>query len=73
VTVYDVLGFPLIYKAAQGMLAPGMKQILTDRLRKAVAAIPASARSLDVGCGPASWLTYLGMNPVGLDLHRCTP
>jgi hypothetical protein len=37
VTFYDVLGFPLIYKAAQVMLAPGMKQIPTGRLRKAVA------------------------------------
>lgn len=70
-SIYQVLEMPVIYKAAQAVLAPGMKQIVTERLREATADIPTSAFILDVGCGPRSWLSYLGRQPVGLDL--CHP
>jgi ubiquinone/menaquinone biosynthesis C-methylase UbiE len=69
-TIYQILEMPIIYKTAQAILAPGMKQIVTEQLRQAVQDVPAGARTLDVGCGPASWLSYLGMQPVGLDLSH---
>lgn len=66
--IYQILETPAIYQAAQAVLAPGMRQILTKRLRVAVSDLPAGARILDVGCGPSSWLSYLGLQPIGLDL-----
>ena len=69
-SVYKILEAPIIYKTAQAMLAPGMKQVVTERLQKVLGNLPNGARILDVGCGPISWLLYLGMQPIGLDLSH---
>ncbi len=66
-TIYEILELPIIYKTAQKILAPGMKKIVTEQLRGAVGDVSSNSRILDVGCGPASWLSPLGMQPVGLD------
>ena len=36
-SIYKILEAPIVYKTAQAMLAPGMKQIVTERLRQALA------------------------------------
>jgi SAM-dependent methyltransferase len=66
--LYRVLEMPLVYRTAQFVLAPGMDRIVTDLLSRTFARIPTPATSLDVGCGPSSWLWKFGMKPVGLDL-----
>ena len=67
---HRLLEFPAIYRAAQALLAPGMDQILTNQLQRAMTSIPTPVRTLDVGCGPSSWLWKLGVQPVGLDLSH---
>jgi SAM-dependent methyltransferase len=67
-SIYKILEAPIIYKTAQAMLAPGMKQVVTERLRQVLGNLPNGSRILDVGCGPSSWLSYLGTQPIGLDL-----
>jgi len=68
--IYDILTIPLIYRTAQVVLAPGMRRIVTARLRQVLERVPAQNRILDVGCGPSSWLSPLGMQPVGLDVSH---
>lgn len=66
--VYGLLGIPAVYRASQAVLAPGMDVILERELKPAVAEISKSARVLDVGCGPASWLRKFAIRPVGVDI-----
>jgi SAM-dependent methyltransferase len=73
VNAYRVLEIPLVYRTAQAVLAPGMDRIVSDRLSRTLARIPAPATVLDVGCGPSSWLWKFDIRPVGLDMcHRYT-
>jgi SAM-dependent methyltransferase len=67
-SIYRLLEMPLVYRAAQFVLAPGMDRIVGELLSRTFARIQSPALSLDVGCGPVSWLWKFGMNPVGLDL-----
>ncbi len=67
---HRVLEFPAIYRAAQVLLAPGMEHILTDRLQRALMNIQTPVRTLDVACGPSSWLWKVGIQPIGLDLSH---
>lgn len=66
--LYRVLEMPLVYRASQFVFAPGMDRIVTELLSRTFARIPTPATVLDVGCGPSSWLSKLGIKPVGLDL-----
>ena len=66
--LYRILEIPFIYRTAQFVLAPGMDRIVTELLSRAFAGIPPPAATLDVGCGPVSWLWRFGMRPLGLDL-----
>ena len=67
-TLYKVLEVPLVYRASQFIIAPGMDGIVTELLSRTFSQMPAPARVLDVGCGPSSWLWKFGMKPLGLDL-----
>lgn len=67
VRVHAVLERPLVYEAAQMILAPGARRRLTTLVGDLLATRPAG-RLLDVGCGPDSWLVRAGARPVGLDL-----
>jgi SAM-dependent methyltransferase len=58
---------PLVYRASQSVLAPGARGALTVTLRKWAEGHEIGDAVLDVGCGPRSWLTALGVRPVGVD------
>jgi SAM-dependent methyltransferase len=67
---HQLLEFPAIYRAAQVLLAPGMDHILTNQIQRVMTSIQAPEGTLDVGCGPSSWLWKLGVQPIGLDLSH---
>ncbi len=65
--LYRILNWPPVYTVSQFLLAPGAQLLMTRRLRAIARRVPAGRRILDVGCGPASWLFRIGLDPVGLD------
>lgn len=64
---HKVLKWPSAYAASQWVLAPGAQFFLKRKLRSALKGAPPGDRVLDVGSGPASWLSRIGLDPVGLD------
>jgi len=66
-SLYGLLDHPALYRATRLLLAPGAEsgigRVVEDLLRE----LPAPGRTLDVGCGPWSWLFSWGLNPVGID------
>ena len=65
--IYRILDAPWIYRLAQVLLAPGGEAAVVRKLRRELTSISASGSALDVGCGPASWLWRVGLDPLGLD------
>lgn len=66
-SLYRVLEHPWVYAFSQWLLAPGAKLTVTRTIRRLLAQLPASSLVLDVGCGPSSWLSRMGLRPVGVD------
>lgn len=67
--IYRILNIPIVYRAAQMILASGAEKNLLRRLQALVATLPMDGPLLDIGCGPESWLFKLGYDPVGLDIE----
>jgi ubiquinone/menaquinone biosynthesis C-methylase UbiE len=65
---YRLLNRPIIYRAAQFILAPGRYRLLDAAITELLTILPPAAVLLDVGCGPSSQLQRLGLQPVGVDL-----
>lgn len=65
--IYRVLEVPWVYGLAQVVLAPGQHRLLTRIFRQTARELPEARRTLDVGCGPSSWLWRIGTRPFGLD------
>ena len=68
--LHKLLDSPSIYTLAQSVLAPGAEKRIAQKLTALAERVPNSARLLDLGCGPCSWLWKLGWQPVGLDLSH---
>jgi ubiquinone/menaquinone biosynthesis C-methylase UbiE len=68
--IYDILEQPWIYRLAQLLLAPGADRTLTRELASLLRSLPSSQRLLDIGCGPRSWLSHVGLHPVGADFSH---
>lgn len=66
--VYSLLDRSLIYRLSQVLFAPGATKAISRKINSLLAELPFSVRTLDVGCGPASWLWRVGVRPIGLDL-----
>ncbi len=66
--IYRVLNAPWVYWTARFVAAPGSATQLKRRMRRMVRQMPPAQRVLDVACGPASWLTSCGIEPIGVDL-----
>jgi SAM-dependent methyltransferase len=66
--LYSILDRPWAFRFARKVLAPGAEHALTGHIREMLSSLPAGDPLLDLGCGPRSWLFYLGLRPVGLDL-----
>jgi SAM-dependent methyltransferase len=67
--LYSILDRPWVYALAQKLLAPGAEHALTHHIREMLSSLPIGDPLLDLGCGPQSWLSCLGLTPVGLDLN----
>ena len=68
ISPYRLLDFPVVYKAAFGLLAPGMSAALVRMTKDLVSRGGLREPVLDVGCGPDSLLQRVGMDPVGVDI-----
>jgi SAM-dependent methyltransferase len=66
--LYDILEYPMVYRCIQALLAPGQDSDMVELLHSLPPAF-AAGRTLDVGCGPSSWLNRIGIRPVGLDVN----
>ena len=66
--MYRLLDHPAVYRLSQNVLAPGGERIYTDHLNRLLKRLPGAAHLLDVGSGPESWLSRVGLNPIGLDV-----
>jgi len=66
----SVLDISWIYRLLQAVFAPGAEKAIRREIAVLFKKLPPVDSILDVGCGPASYLWFLGLNPVGLDLSR---
>src|ERR671929_73278 len=71
--MYQILDNPIIYRISQAVFAPGAHELIPRHLRALYRQLPRvdgeAGLLLDAGCGPWSWLSTLGLHPVGLDLN----
>src|SRR5262245_29201973 len=67
--LYSILDRPWVYEFARKLLAPGTEHALARHIGEMLSSLPPGDPLLDLGCGPKSWLSCLGLNPVGLDLN----
>jgi SAM-dependent methyltransferase len=65
---YRILDRPAVYALAQNIFAPGQDTRITQRIRDMLSDLPEGGSLLDLGCGPQSWLTRVGLKPCGLDI-----
>lgn len=65
---YRILDRPAAYALAQNIFAPGQDTRITQRIRDILSKLPEGGCLLDLGCGPQSWLTKVGLKPYGLDI-----
>jgi SAM-dependent methyltransferase len=68
-SLYRVLDHPFVYTAAQHVFAPGATAGLTRYIGELLETLPPDEPLLDVGCGPRSWLSRVGRQPVGVDIE----
>jgi len=68
--LYRLLERPGLYRLSQLLLAPGAENNITEKVRLLLEQLPPARRTLDVGCGPSSFLWRLGLHPIGLDLSH---
>lgn len=66
--LFRALEWPPVYRFAQAVLAPGAHSLLTRELRSVADRLHSGGPILDVGCGPTTWLSGIGLHPIGLDL-----
>ena len=66
--VYRILDRPAVYRFVQWFLGPRGERDTTEGLQRAWRAQPDAKRVIDVGCGPASLLWRIGVQPIGLDV-----
>ncbi len=66
--LYRLLENPTIYKLSQILLGPGAERAITRKIISLQELLPVTKLTLDVGCGPSSWLRRVGGHPVGLDI-----
>lgn len=66
--LYRALNQPWIYKLIEAILAPDGRDSFNRKIRKTIESFPTVKSYLDVGCGPRSWLTDLGLHTIGMDI-----
>lgn len=69
-SVYDVLDFPLVYRAAGHLFAPMGAYNLGRKFERIFAERPEIEKVLDVGCGPRFLLEATGLALVGVDISE---
>ena len=67
-SLYQLLDYPIVYRATQALLAPGGVWMFDRLIAGMLADLPVEAPLIDVGCGPDSLLARQGVDPIGLDL-----
>lgn len=68
ISPYQLLDYPWLYKLSQRVLAPGAQLDISRKIQETLSRLPTAGRWLDVGCGPASWLSRWGLKPLGVDI-----
>ncbi len=63
-----MLNIPWVYSLSQFLIAPGFKRIMKREIQEALRTLPSGNTLLDVGCGPSSYLWWMGLRPVGIDI-----
>jgi SAM-dependent methyltransferase len=63
-----LLDLPWVYRLQTAIFAPGAEAAIVRRIAALLAQLPPAGRLLDVGCGPHSWLSRVGLHPVGADV-----
>lgn len=66
-SIWQILEHPLIYKLSQAILGPGAHENIIAEIKKLLTLGLTDGRSLDIGCGPSSFLWQVNVFPVGLD------
>jgi ubiquinone/menaquinone biosynthesis C-methylase UbiE len=66
--IYRLLDHPSVYRLSQSMLAPGGERMFINHIGQLLKSQPQARRLLDVGSGPSSWLSRVGLDPIGLDV-----
>lgn len=66
--VFEWLEHPWLYKLVQRLVGLGSKSTFVQEISAERQGRPKPQRVLDVGCGPASLLVEVGLEPVGLDV-----
>jgi len=67
-SVKCMLQMPQIYRFFQFLIAPGFKKAINNQIKDILNELPSGQRLLDVGCGPFSYLWWLNMKPIGVDI-----
>ena len=66
--MYKILNSPWVYNLFQSIFGPGVNTKLTRLISNFIPYLEHSERILDIGCGPSSWLSRVGLSPIGLDI-----
>jgi SAM-dependent methyltransferase len=67
--LYGILDNPIVYRISQAVFAPGAHNLIPGHIGALYKELPQEGLLLDAGCGPWSWLSTLGLHPIGLDLN----
>jgi ubiquinone/menaquinone biosynthesis C-methylase UbiE len=68
--LYSVLNYPWVYKLSQAILAPGRDRRVSSLLHDLLRDVDPGSKVLDVGCGPSSLLSWVGIQPIASDLSE---
>lgn len=66
--MYQLLDHPLVYRLAQFIFAPGGTHFFDNHINEIAKKIPNMGLTLDIGCGPKSYLWQAGVFPYGCDI-----
>lgn len=67
--LYRILDLPAVYLISRPILACGANRLIPRQLAQLASEQGHPGRTLDIGCGPSSYLSRVGWSPIGLDIN----